>query len=185
VNGGFALIGGRVVPNGLPTYFPPVDISAARLDPVGKIQRDEALGYINQFVLSSLSSAAHLERVLNALPVVAEETAPNNIGAWSAASDRLSSSVEAHIEQNSVPDRSYGGVTRDNSILATGLQSMTAHFALGQENGRTQPLGNVPLVSIEDSEKALQSAKKETEKLEKSLNQLLKKNRRLLLGAGH
>jgi len=185
VSGGFALIGGRAVPNGPPAYFPPVDASAARLDPVGKIQRDEALSYINQFVLPSLSTNSQLERALNANALDADMLRPNDLGAWGAASHNPIDSAEAHIEQSTVPNRSYGTVTRDNSILATGLQSMTAHFALGQENGRTQPLGNVALLSLEDSEKALQSAKKETEKLEKSLNQLLKKNRRLLLGAGH
>jgi CCR4-NOT transcription complex subunit 4 len=185
VSGGFALIGGRAVPNGPPAYFPPVDASAARLDPVGKIQRDEALSYINQFVLPSLSSNSQLERALNANALDADMLRPNDLGSWGAASNHPTDSAEAPIEQSSVPNRSYGVLTRDNSILATGLQSMTAHFALGQENGRTQPLGNVALLSLEDSEKALQSAKKETEKLEKSLNQLLKKNRRLLLGAGH
>jgi len=186
VSGGFALIGGRAVPNGPPAYFPPVDTLAARLDPVGKIQRDEALSYINQFVLPSLSTNSQLERALNANALDAEMLRPNDIGAWgTATTNHTSGGVEAHIEQSGVPDRSYSVATYDNSILATGLQSMTAHFALGQENGRTQPLGNVTLLSLEDSEKALQSAKKETEKLEKSLNQLLKKNRRLLLGAGH
>jgi CCR4-NOT transcription complex subunit 4 len=62
---------------------------------------------------------------------------------------------------------------------------MTAHFAVGRENERGQPHGNVSMLSLSESETALQLAKKETEKLEKSLNQLLKKNRRLLLGAGH
>ncbi len=185
VSGGFALIGGRAVPNGPPAYFPPVDGSAARLDPVGKIQRDEALSYINQFVLPSLSTNSQLERALNANALDADMLRPNDLGAWGAVSHNPAGSVEAHIEQSAVPDRSYGVITRDNSILATGLQSMTAHFGLGHDNRRTQPLGNVALLSLEDSEKALQSAKKETEKLEKSLNQLLKKNRRLLLGAGH
>lgn len=185
VNGGFALIGGRAVPNGPPAYFPPVDAPAARLDPVGKIQRDEALSYINQFVLPSLSANSQLERALNANALDADMLRPNDLGGWGSAPHNANDSAEARMEHSTVPDRSCGGVSRDNSILATGLQSMTAHFALGQENGRTQPLGNVALLSLEDSEKALHSAKKETEKLEKSLNQLLKKNRRLLLGAGH
>jgi CCR4-NOT transcription complex subunit 4 len=185
VSGGFALIGGRAVPNGPPAYFPPLDASSTRLDPVGKIQRDEALSYINQFVLPSLSTNSQLERALNANALDAEMLRPNDLSAWSASSLNPTENTEVHNEQVAVPDRSYGVATRDNSILATGLQSMTAHFALGQQNGRTQPLGNVALLSLEDSEKALQSAKKETEKLEKSLNQLLKKNRRLLLGAGH
>ncbi|KAK4155706.1 hypothetical protein C8A00DRAFT_41724 [Chaetomidium leptoderma] len=42
------------------------------------------------------------------------------------------------------------------------------------------PFGNVPLMSLEDAEQALSAARKETEKLEKNLNQLMRKNRRLL-----
>jgi CCR4-NOT transcription complex subunit 4 len=184
-SGGFALIGGRAVPNGPPAYFPPGDASAARLDPVGKIQRDEALSYINQFVLPSLSTNTQLERALNANALDADMLRSNDLGPWGSTLHNATDSIEPRVVHSTVPDRSHGTGNRDNSILATGLQSMTAHFALGQENGRTQPLGNVALLSLEDSEKALQSAKKETEKLEKSLNQLLKKNRRLLLGAGH
>ena len=43
------------------------------------------------------------------------------------------------------------------------------------------PFGSVPLMSLEDAEQALSAARKETEKLEKTLNQTIKKNRRLLL----
>jgi CCR4-NOT transcription complex subunit 4 len=46
------------------------------------------------------------------------------------------------------------------------------------------PFGNVPLMSLEDAEQALVAARKETEKLEKSLAQLMRKNRRLLMAGG-
>jgi len=39
-------------------------------------------------------------------------------------------------------------------------------------------------MSLEDAEQALSAARKETEKLEKSLNQLMRKNRRLLVSHG-
>ena len=41
---GFTLIGGRAVPNGPPTFFPPLDGAppTGPMDPVSKIQRDEA-----------------------------------------------------------------------------------------------------------------------------------------------
>jgi CCR4-NOT transcription complex subunit 4 len=186
VSGGFALIGGRAVPNGPPAYFPPIDSSTPNLDPISKIQRDEALSYINQYVLPSISTNSQLEKALNANALGAEILGSNDSQTWgswgtAAGANHTTDGMEAAIERRENP---YG-LRRDTSILATGLQNMTAHFTLGQENGRTQPLGNVALLSLEDSEKALQSAKKETEKLEKSLNQLLKKNRRLLFGAGH
>lgn len=62
-NNGFSLIGGRAVPNGPPSFFPS---PTSTLDPVSKIQRDEALSYINQYVLPSLSTNSQLEKALNA-----------------------------------------------------------------------------------------------------------------------
>jgi len=77
----------------------------------------------------------------------------------------------------------YGSANREG-ILATGLESMTAHFAIGGDINRGQPLGNVSLLSLPDAESALQMARKETEGFEKKLQALIKKNRRLLLGSG-
>jgi CCR4-NOT transcription complex subunit 4 len=53
---GFTLIGGRAVPNGPPSFFPALNSTNTPMDPVSKIQRDEALSYINQYVLPSLST---------------------------------------------------------------------------------------------------------------------------------
>ncbi|KAK0629047.1 hypothetical protein B0T17DRAFT_614882 [Bombardia bombarda] len=52
--GGFSLIKGRAVPNGPPGYFPPGP-GAYPSDPVNKIQREEAIYYINQYVLPRLN----------------------------------------------------------------------------------------------------------------------------------
>ena len=46
----------------------------------------------------------------------------------------------------------------------------------------------MPVLDLEEVEKALAASRKETEKYEKALNQLIKKNRRLLTlnpGGGH
>lgn len=183
---GFTLIGGRAVPNGPPAFFPPVDgsLTIPPLDPVSKIQRDEALSYINQYVLPSLSTNSQLERALNANALDTEMLRPNDTQSWPNWGTGQSGNNAASQENRSGQEGPYGG-NRQDGILASGLESMTAHFAVGRESSRGQPLGNVTLLSLSDSETAMQSAKKETEKLEKSLNQLLKKNRRLLLGAGH
>ena len=52
--GGFSLIKGRAVPNGPPGYFPQSP-SSFTIDPGNKIQREEALTYINQYVLPRLN----------------------------------------------------------------------------------------------------------------------------------
>ncbi|KFY42109.1 hypothetical protein V494_02587 [Pseudogymnoascus sp. VKM F-4513 (FW-928)] len=185
---GFTLIGGRAVPNGPPAFFPPLDgsLTIPPLDPVSKIQRDEALSYINQYVLPSLSTNSQLERALNANALDTEMLRPNDTQSWPnwGTGNGQGGNNAASQENRSGQEGPYGG-NRQDGILASGLESMTAHFAVGRESIRGQPLGNVTLLSLSDSETAMQSAKKETEKLEKSLNQLLKKNRRLLLGAGH
>ena len=136
VSGGFALIGGRAVPNGAPAYFPPVDASAVRLDPVGKIQRDEALSYINQFVLPSLSTNSQLERALNANALDAEMLRPNDLGAWGAASNHPTDNVEAHVEQSNVPDRSYGVVDSRHQHLSHWI---TKHNSAFRPRSRERP----------------------------------------------
>ncbi|OBT66816.1 hypothetical protein VE03_04097 [Pseudogymnoascus sp. 23342-1-I1] len=183
---GFTLIGGRAVPNGPPAFFPPLDgsLTIPPLDPVSKIQRDEALSYINQYVLPSLSTNSQLERALNANALDTEMLRPNDTQSWPNWGTGQGGNNAVSQDNRSGQEGPYGG-NRQDGILASGLESMTAHFAVGRESSRGQPLGNVTLLSLSDSETAMQSAKKETEKLEKSLNQLLKKNRRLLLGAGH
>src|SRR3569833_1997691 len=53
--GGFALLKGRAVPNGPPSYFPPAPGSFPQ-DPISKIQREEAIYWINQYVLPRLNA---------------------------------------------------------------------------------------------------------------------------------
>lgn len=175
---GFTLIGGRAVPNGPPSFFPPLDgnLPSGPVDPVGKIQRDEALSYINQYVLPSLSTNSQLERALNANALDAEMLRPTDPQAWASWS---SHGQNGNGDARSGQETPYGA-NRQDGILASGLESMTAHFAVGNQNGRCQPLGNVTLLSLSDSESALTTAKKEHENLEKRMAQFVKKNRRLL-----
>lgn len=176
-NNGFTLIGGRAVPNGPPPFFPMHSTGATPMDPVSKIQRDEALSYINQFVLPSLSTNSQLEKALNANALDAEMLRSSEASTWASwASDPAA----PHPEKGDGP---YGA--HHEGILATGLESMTAHFAIGKDIDRGQPLGNVSLLSLSEAETAMQIARKETENLEKKFNNMLKKNRRLLLGTGH
>jgi CCR4-NOT transcription complex subunit 4 len=175
---GFTLIGGRAVPNGPPAFFPLAHGNATPMDPVSKIQRDEALSYINQYVLPSLSTNSQLEKALNANALDAEMLRSGDASTWTSWG---SDPAAPHPENGEGP---YGAHHHEG-ILASGLENMTAHFAVGRDIARGQPLGNVSLLSQSEAESALQMARKETESLEKKLNTLLKKNRRLLLGSGH
>jgi CCR4-NOT transcription complex subunit 4 len=174
-NNGFSLIGGRAVPNGPPAFFPQSNSTATPMDPVSKIQRDEALSYINQYVLPSLSTNSQLEKALNANALNTEPSA------WAPWGNEVLPPRSENI------DGLYGVAAGYNNegILATGLEGMTAHFAIGKDIDRGQPLGNVTMLSLGEAETAMQLARKETEALEKKLNALMKKNRRLLLGSGH
>ena len=176
---GFTLVGGRAVPNGPPSFFPLANGNATPMDPVSKIQRDEALSYINQYVLPSLSTNSQLEKALNANALDAEMLRSGDSSTWSSWGN------DAGTPQAENSEGAYGAHHHHEGILASGLESMTAHFAVGRDIDRGQPLGNVSLLSQSEAESALQMARKETESLEKKLNLLLKKNRRLLLGTVH
>jgi CCR4-NOT transcription complex subunit 4 len=174
---GFTLVSSRAVPNGPPSFFP-VFNGTSTMDPVSKIQRDEALSYINQYVLPSLSSNSQVEKALNANALDTEMLRSVDASAWA------SWGTDPAIPNPDTTEGAYGSVNREG-IIATGLENMTAHFAIGGDINRGQPLGNVSLLSLGEAESAMQIARKETEGLEKRLNALIKKNRRLLLGSGH
>ncbi|TVY13241.1 General negative regulator of transcription subunit 4 [Lachnellula arida] len=171
-NNGFTLIGGRAVPNGPPSFFPAPAGTVPPLDPVSKIQRDEALSYINQYVLPSLSTNSQLEKALNANALDAELTRSTDSAGFP------SWSTHQHGDANSDAHDQAG-------ILANGLDSMTAHFAVGRDGDSGRPLGNVSLLSLTEAETAMQAARKEAEIIEKKLIALVRKNRRMLLGSGH
>lgn len=172
---GFTLIGGRAVPNGPPAFFPTAATGTSFMDPVSKIQRDEALSYINQYVLPSLSTNSQLEKALNAKALDTDLLRSSDASNWTAWGNDV---VAAHAEQGGP---AYHGAPSNDGML--GLESMTAHFTVGGNMG--QPLGNVSMLGLAESESALQLARKEVEGFEKKLNALVKKNRKLLLPSQH
>lgn len=81
-----------------------------------------------------------------------------------------------------------------NTMTATpSMPSLASSVAgkSGNVGGSSSALANFPMMSVEDMEQAFTLAKKEAEKMEKSLNQVIKKNRKLLslsasgAGGGH
>lgn len=175
---GFALIEGRAVPNGPPSFFPTLNSGTPPMDPVAKINRDEALGYINQYVLPSLSTNMQLEQALNSNALDAEVMRNGASSAWTSWGTDPTTS---HLENN---ENGYGGPTNREGMIATGIETMTAHLAISGDMTRNQS-NTVNLLSLSDSESAMQHARKDAELLEKRLSALIKKNRRLVMGGGH
>ncbi|KAI6244541.1 hypothetical protein HI914_07276 [Erysiphe necator] len=179
---GFTMIGGRAVPSGTPSYFPTPN-KGNGLDAVSKIQRDEALNYINQYVLPTLSSNTQLDKTFNASAIQGEmmrSTAHLNTSwrSWGPY-DRTPTPVG--------PGDFYTGNYPNNDGM---IDDITTHFAIGDIN--RQSVINDPnttttttLLSLSDAESAMQLARKEADSLEKKLNLLIKKNRKMLLGIGH
>ncbi|KAJ2898578.1 RNA recognition domain-containing protein [Zalerion maritima] len=183
---GFALVKGRAVPNGPPGYFPQAP-NAHPSDPVNKIQRDEAISYINQFVLpriglgtpsgeprlglgdikdGSEADAALLSRLLLGGHHVPPTAGLSNLATH--VSPRASDDVEERT-------RRVSGSANGSAGACSGVH--------GHQGNSNLPV--TPLMSLEDAEAAMMLARKETEKLEKSLNQVIRRNRRLLLGSAH
>jgi CCR4-NOT transcription complex subunit 4 len=220
---GFSLIKGRAVPNGPPTYHPPAP-GQYPSDPITKIQREEAIYYINQYVLPRLNlSAKDLNFPNTKLDARWPPDARGGANAQAAASSLLAPwiygpygpNVPQHDGDAAAPELSYPGPIgsfEDNGPhpeMGTYLEVQATHaiqlpeeiipgplpgykeggngHKAGQSAPQGSPFAGVPLMSYEDAEQALSLARKETDKLEKQLAQIMRKNRRLLTmsGGGH
>ncbi|KAK0641261.1 hypothetical protein B0T16DRAFT_212780 [Cercophora newfieldiana] len=211
---GFSLIKGRAVPNGPPSYFPPAP-GTYPTDPMNKIQREEAIYYINQYVLPRLNlnardmsfphsklntqwapdaksgAAANLHSIApwiygpNGSQYASDAAAPElsypgPIGSFADAVDRPALEAYLDARPDAVADPAPIPPPMDEMIPALpGYKDSTANPAAAPVMGQSGPFAGVPLMSYEDAEQALSLARKETEKLEKNLNQLMRKNRRL------
>lgn len=251
---GFSLIKGRAVPNGPPSFFPPHPKAEARMfsdDPLHKLQREEAISYINQFVLPRLklgtanlgfpgswksnagvaggapkdgeAGAGSSSPSAPDSPAVAsmhrEVTAAslNSLAPWIYGHDAAAGagiySADAggpaalrDVPEDETPFGGSGFVDQAADVAADARDLSSSHgrfdpLARDQLSGhgatsgpsssaaapaapagnKMPPLAGLALMSVEDAEAALQLARKETDKLEKGLNQVIRRNRRLLL----
>lgn len=216
--GGFSLVKGRAVPNGPPSFFPPHPSASQRLfsdDPVNKLQREEAISYINQFVLPRLnlgtanlgfpgswksnaaagSAAAAGNKDASGAPTHRDVAAAslNSLAPWiyghdAAAGAGIYSAESGGSGLKDIPEDEtpFGGLEAPQHPH-DGISQGQGHGQVPNQQapgGKLPPLNGISLMSVEDAESALQLARKETEKLEKGLNQVIKRNRRLLLAPG-
>ncbi|KAG6008908.1 hypothetical protein E4U21_003720 [Claviceps maximensis] len=171
--GAFSLIKGRAVPNGRPNIFPATAQPNSQ-DPIGKLQREDALSYINQYVLPRLNlDAANMGFPKGASPLRdAAAASLNALAPYFYGPD-----AAAGVGIYSAPD----GARALQDFSSSGGAPTADVSKIGPANG----LGGISLMSVEDAEARLVAARRETDKLEKGLNAVIKRNRRLLLGAGN
>ncbi|KAL5611707.1 uncharacterized protein BROUX77_001863 [Berkeleyomyces rouxiae] len=195
---GFTLVNNRAVPNGPPSFFPQATDGKVR-DPVSKIQRDEAISYINQFVLPRLQldrqapSSTHIMRdaatdaSLNSLaPFIYNYDVPPTqmYGASGFNGDETAGFLTTSPMATPIDHRSpstVGGYPA-TSASASPLNDARNSFSADRSGLSLQ---SPPPMSVEDSEKALAVARREVEKAEAKLNQVIRNNRHLILGTGH
>ena len=170
-SGAFSLIKGRAVPNGRPNIFPATAQPQSQ-DPIGKLQREDALSYINQYVLPRLNLGA------------------TNMGfpkGSSPTKDAAAASLNSLAPYFYGPDAAAGVGIYSPPDGARGMQDFGATNMQGEDGAKNvgMGVGGMPLMSVEDAESALGAARRETDKLEKGLNQVIKRNRRLIIGNAH
>ncbi|KAF0641782.1 hypothetical protein FPSE5266_09623 [Fusarium pseudograminearum] len=170
-SGAFSLIKGRAVPNGRPNIFPTTPQLQSQ-DPIGKLQREDALSYINQYVLPRLNLGA------------------TNMGFPKGASptkDAAAASLNSLAPYFYGPDAAAGVGIYSPPDGARAMQDFSSAGMSGEERGKNfgMGVGGMPLMSVEDAEGALGTARRETEKLEKGLNQVIRRNRRIVFGGSN
>lgn len=176
-SGAFSIVKGRAVPNGRPNIFP-ITVRSEPQDPYGKLQRDEALGYINQYVLPSLNLGVGGKAV-----------------AASSGSPAPQRDVAAHSLNQLAPffygPEAAAGVGIYSAIDSTSARpvhdfgappGLTLGGNVDMVRGGTRGVATIALMDVEEAEAALATTRKDTEKLEKGLNAVIKRNRRLLIG---
>jgi CCR4-NOT transcription complex subunit 4 len=175
--GAFSLIKGRAVPNGRPNIFPATAKPQAQ-DPVGKLQREDALSYINQYVLPRLN-------------IGMSQNSAGKAGGTSPSRDAAAASLNSLAPYFYGPDAAAGvGIYSSASDVSTPRAMHDFGTPAGgsaDENGKgpSGAVSSLPLMTVEEAEASLAAARKETDKLEKGLNAVIRRNKRLLVSGGN
>lgn len=136
----------------------------------------------------TLTNATH---ALNSLaPLILNFASSGSPGSTAALAAELTGQPAGSSLAQLDPTDEFCGMA--NTMINPPLPSMASATATGKALGSASvpALANFPMLSLEDMEQAFTLAKKEAEKMEKSLNQVIKKNRKLLSlsssgGGGH
>lgn len=183
-SGAFSIVKGRAVPNGRPSIFP-LSVKPESQDPFGKLQRDEALGYINQYVLPRLNLGASGK--VSAAGMAASAAAASS-GSLAPLRDAAAASLNSLAPYFYGPEAAAGvGIYSAVDSNSRGAHDFGAPpgLTLGGNVDMvkgTRSMGTIALMDFEEAKRALAVTRDDTEKLEKGLNAVIKRNKRLLIG---
>ncbi|CAK7265871.1 transcriptional repressor proteinral negative regulator of transcription subunit 4 [Sporothrix epigloea] len=196
---GFALLFKRAISCGLPSYYPvkpkfPPGTTGHRFDPLSKIQREEALYWINQYVLPRLnllpqSEAASWQSMLMDTGVP-QAIGSTTLAPWiyhspeklcSVFTDATSSETPADSDATSGHARDVVRVDGVSSPYPTRYSSRFGPTAGRDSIDMRKDLdSSVNAMTVEDAERSLIEARREVKVFERALMQLIKINEMLL-----
>lgn len=147
----------------------------------------------NQNTPQTTPPTSNATNALNSLaPLILNFASSGSPGSTAALAAELTGQPAGSSLAQLDPADEFSGMA--NTMISSPLPSMASTNAAGKTPGSSSSspaLANFPMLSLEDMEQAYLLAKKEAEKVEKSLNQVIKKNRKMLSlsssggGGGH
>ncbi|CAK7272434.1 transcriptional repressor proteinral negative regulator of transcription subunit 4 [Sporothrix epigloea] len=208
--GGFSLVSKRAIPCGMPSYYPvkclapPGTAGQIIFDPLSKIQREEAVYWINQYVLPRLNLLPQSEAA-SWQSMLVDTGVPQAIGTTTLApwiyhtpdvryGIPASGAVSSRVPADSVAATNHanGPAAHGESTVSAPLPYPTRYTSrYGPVNGRDgidlrKDLDcSVHAMSVEDAERSLIEARREVKVFERALVQLVKINEMLLKSDDH
>ena len=204
IENGFYMVGGRVIQGrgSITANSDSPGTTTTQSNAMSKVRVQEALNYINQFVLPALPTHGKLDPTNNN-PFSFKQSNEDRKGNGSSNNNTSSidtgrapdpSTYTAYISP--VTSSSSTGSSSDVSNVVHGMvaglapgsnmspsgTTTTAGAAAAAVAARGGTLSSVPLLSVEEAEAIYSQSKKEAEGLEKKLNALIKKNKKLMFG---
>lgn len=196
---GFALLFKRAISSGLPPYYPvkpksPPGTTGHIFDPLSKIQREEALHWINQYVLPRLnllpqSEAASWQSILMDTGVP-QAIGSTTLAPWIYHSPEKLCSVSTDATSSRTPADSVATIGRAREdVRVDGVPSpyptrYSSRFwpTAGRDilDMRKELDSSVNAMTVEDAERSLIEARREVKVFERALMQLVKVNEMLL-----
>lgn len=176
------------------SILPRLNLGTANLNNLAAVPDPNSNGkgqaHNNQQTAPTMANATN---ALNSLaPLILNFASSGSPGSTAALAAELSGQPAGSSLAQLDPTDDFSGMA--NTMINPPLPSMAPSTAAGKALGSASSvpaLANFPMLSLEDMEQVFALAKKEAEKMEKSLNQVIKKNRKLLSlsssggGGGH
>lgn len=164
------------------SILPRLNLGTANLNNLAAVPDPNNAHGQNQNTTQTTPTLTNATNALNSLaPLILNFASSGSPGSTAALAAELTGQPAGSSLAQLDPTDEFSGMA--NTMISTPLPGMASTTLTGKAYGSTSSvpaLANFPMLSLEDMEQAFSLAKKEAEKMEKSLNQVIKKNRKLL-----